>query len=249
MKLSMQTSRVTGAHKQDWEDLAKNDPLWAISSHAGKKGNKWNRDEFFATGVREIADVLSIARAIGLPKQKKRALDFGCGVGRLTRALAAKFEQAVGVDISAGMISQAKAWTPECRVIELKDFDFPKSSFDFIYTSHVLQHQPSVALARDYIVKMIEALVPGGLLVFQLPCHLPFRNRLQPRRRAYWALRCLGISPEKLLSLGLQPIRMIALSQAEVTHAVEERGARVLHVEQESATSNLYYCGFWDQAG
>ena len=38
----------------------------------------------------------------------QRALDFGCGVGRLTRALGMRFESAFGVDISAGMVEQAQ---------------------------------------------------------------------------------------------------------------------------------------------
>ena len=40
--------------------------------------------------------------------RRDRALDFGCGVGRLTRALGTRFESALGVDISAGMIEQAR---------------------------------------------------------------------------------------------------------------------------------------------
>ena len=30
-----------------WEDLAKQDPLWAILSVPAKKGGKWNLEEFF----------------------------------------------------------------------------------------------------------------------------------------------------------------------------------------------------------
>ena len=47
------------------------------------------RDEFFATGEREVGKRLADAAEIGLPRRYGRALDFGCGLGRTARALAA----------------------------------------------------------------------------------------------------------------------------------------------------------------
>ena len=37
-------------HRQDWEHLAETDPLWAVLTHPGRKGGRWDVDEFFATG-------------------------------------------------------------------------------------------------------------------------------------------------------------------------------------------------------
>ena len=94
-------------HRQDWEHLAEIDPLWAVLTLRGRKGGRWDVDEFFATGEAEVGHVISIAETLGRPARAERALDFGCGVGRLTRALGARFESALGVDISAGMVDQA----------------------------------------------------------------------------------------------------------------------------------------------
>ena len=55
------------------------------------------------------ATVLGHAQHLGRPLRHGTALDFGCGVGRLTHALAPHFERTYGVDVSSTMIEQAQA--------------------------------------------------------------------------------------------------------------------------------------------
>ena len=95
-------------HRQDWDHLAEIDPFWAVLTRRGRKGGRWDVDEFFATGEAEVAHVSSVAGKLGRPARAARALDFGCGVGRLTRALGTRFDAALGVDISAVMVERAK---------------------------------------------------------------------------------------------------------------------------------------------
>lgn len=94
--------------REDWEDLAKFDPYWAILADGKKKFHKWNLDEFFQTRQQEIESVLRTAEGLSRPARKQKALDFGCGVGRLTRALALHFDSVIGVDLSETMIATAK---------------------------------------------------------------------------------------------------------------------------------------------
>ena len=54
-------------HRHDWEELAAYDPLWAVLTRPGKRGGRWDRDEFFATGETEIAGVVVAADQLGLP--------------------------------------------------------------------------------------------------------------------------------------------------------------------------------------
>lgn len=96
--------------KRDWNKLGRKDPLWAIITWPEKKGRRWRPDEFFETGKREIAAVLEYTVSLGLPLNLKRALDFGCGVGRLTPALAAHFDHVAGVDIAASMLQTARKY-------------------------------------------------------------------------------------------------------------------------------------------
>src|SRR5579859_2538798 len=145
--------------QRNWEGLAQSDPLWAICTDPRKRNNQWTREEFFATGRKEIETVLGYAAAIGICiDQTSPALDFGCGVGRLTRALAEYFPECVGVDISPTMISLAREMNrdlPNCRFqlsddIQLKSLQ--DHYFGFIYTSLVLQHIAEPC-SHQYIVE------------------------------------------------------------------------------------------------
>src|ERR1700748_2655980 len=106
--------------KSDWESLAQRDALGAILTDESKSGGKWDVTEFMATGDVEIETVLQHLEGIGLPPDPGgTVLDFGCGVGRLTQALARRFPSCVGIDISQQMIQQAQALNqyPHCRYV------------------------------------------------------------------------------------------------------------------------------------
>src|SRR6202012_2024892 len=106
--------------KRDWESLAQRDAMAAILTDESKSGGKWDVTEFMATGDAEIETVLQHLEAIGLqPDLRGTALDFGCGVGRLTQALARRFRSSVGVDISHEMIAQANTLNQyeHCRYV------------------------------------------------------------------------------------------------------------------------------------
>ena len=160
--------------QQHWDRFGRKDPLWAIVAWPEKKGNKWQLDEFFETGVREIATVVESAEGLNIDLKRRRALDFGCGVGRLTQALANHFDEVVGVDIAPSMVKLARKYNrhgSKCTY-HLNETDdlrlFPDKTFDFVYTNIVLQHMLPV-YAKSYIREFLRVLVPNGLLIFQLP--------------------------------------------------------------------------------
>jgi SAM-dependent methyltransferase len=106
-----------------------------------------------------------------------RALDFGCGVGRLTQALAGKFSECDGVDIAPSMIARANElnrFGNRCRyhVNDRNDLAlFGDDVFDLIYSDIVLQHIPP-EFGAAYIRDFTGVLAPGGVLVFQIPSHV-----------------------------------------------------------------------------
>ena len=226
-------------HKQDWERLAEVDPLWAVLTAPDQKGGAWDVDAFFATGEAEIAHVSSVLNGLGRPSALTgRALDFGCGVGRLTRALGSRYELAVGVDISEAMVAQARRLNesfPRCefRVNAAPDLgQFETDSFDFVYSSIVLQHVPSAAEIERYVTEFLRLARPKGLVVFGIPRHISFPYSLQPRRRLYGLLRRLGVSEEWMLRrTPLTPMRMTVVTEAAVRRLLEEQGATLLHAE------------------
>jgi SAM-dependent methyltransferase len=215
-----------------WDDLATVDPLWAVLSAEGKRNGGWDLDEFFATGETDVAGLLATAEELGRPARRERALDFGCGVGRLTRALARHFDEAVGIDLSAEMTTQARRLNANTPNVTFATADEPPAGdFDLVVANLVLQHLPSKALARVYMRRLIEAARPDGLVVFQLPSRLPLAQRIQPRRRVYAALRRLGVGPQRLHAAGLHPVRMLALPEADVRETVERAGATIARTE------------------
>jgi len=181
--------------KEHWNCFGQSDPLWAILTEPSKKNRQWDLDEFFETGRSEIFDALKRASALpfgfglhpGLEQvrqggewrecpqiRKGKALDFGCGVGRLTQAMCLFFEQCHGVDIAPAMIELARQYNrygSRC-IYHLNDQPhlkiFRSSMFDFVYSNIVLQHMETV-YSRKYIREMVRVLAPGGMLVFQVP--------------------------------------------------------------------------------
>jgi SAM-dependent methyltransferase len=156
--------------KNAWEGLAERDALNAILTDESKAGGKWDVAEFMATGDAEIDTVMSHLATIGhLPDFTGAALDFGCGVGRLTQALARRFASCVGVDISQQMIQQAESLNqyPHCRYVasSTAGLPFEDASFSFIYSNIVLQHVPR-PLAKNYLREFVRVLAPAGILVF-----------------------------------------------------------------------------------
>jgi ubiquinone/menaquinone biosynthesis C-methylase UbiE len=226
------TDRLAQSRKH-WDDLGRLDPFHAILSRPGTRLGRWDLDEFFATGQREIADLMEYAARIGLPKERNRALDFGCGVGRLTQPLAEYFEECTGVDISDSMVRRAKelSKSEKCHFLlnDRPTLPFPNHHFDLIYTSIVLQHVPQKTLIRRYISEFVRTLKKDGLLVMQIPSHIKLRNRLQPKRRLYELLRGIGVSESYLYqALRLTPMLMNFLPEPEVFSVVEAAAGRVL---------------------
>jgi ubiquinone/menaquinone biosynthesis C-methylase UbiE len=198
-----------------------------------------------------VAAVLDRAERLGRPLHRRHALDFGCGVGRLTRALGTRFDSVLGVDISAGMIEQAERYNdayPACAFRLNTDTDLRQldsASFDFVYSNIVLQHLPSVVEIAGYLDELIRVTQPDGLTVFGLANRVPFPYSLQGRRRVYALLRRLGVSESWMLRrTSLTPMRMTWMPHRDVLRVLEEGGAKLLAVEATAeglAPGRRYY--------
>jgi len=179
--------------KNDWEHLAERDALWAILTDSRKVGGKWEVAEFMATGVDEIDTVMCHLARIGqVPDASGAVLDFGCGVGRLTQALAPHFASCVGVDISEQMVQKAKALNqfPHCRYVvnAQPQLPFADGTFSFIYSNIVLQHVPP-RFAEGYLREFVRVLAPGGVLVFGVQDSCAGASPLMTRLRQIVRLR------------------------------------------------------------
>jgi 2-polyprenyl-3-methyl-5-hydroxy-6-metoxy-1,4-benzoquinol methylase len=238
--------------RRDWESIADNDALWGILSAENKRGGKWSLDEFFKTGINEINNLVEIKiKELEIVLNWNNALDFGCGVGRLTQAMATYFKHCYGVDISSKMIELANKYNKygeKCTYIVNNSDNlkiFSSDFFDFIYTTITLQHMARTNI-KSYLEEFIRTLQPKGILVFQLISHLPLRYRLQPTRRLFSVLKKLGFSEQFLFSkLKLCPIRMSFIAESELVDFIRTLNGVVLKINSSKldngVISNFYF--------
>jgi SAM-dependent methyltransferase len=223
--------------KQAWDDLALEDPLWAVLTRAGKSGRRWDVDDFFNTGTREIAGVMGRMRTLDIDIPRRTALDFGCGVGRIAQALCRYFDRVAGVDISPEMVRIAETLNRRGRVCSYRCNHAPNlelfddGEFDFVYSSITLQHM-SPELGRCYLGEFLRLLSPNGMLVFQMPSH-PARTLrgLAKESLPPWLLSHL----RRRGSLYEPRIAMHCTPKRQIEDFLTGHGAVLLHVERDRA--------------
>ena len=129
---------------------------------------------FFALGE-HFADVLVDPVLASRPIRRERALDHGCGVGRVTRALGKRFATVVGLDVSGEMVRRARELHPTGEFPNLSfaeteghRFGLPPASFDFVFSYEVFQHMPSRAVIRESLAEIGHVLRGDGLALIHL---------------------------------------------------------------------------------
>jgi len=104
------------------------------------------------------------------------ALDVGCGVGRMTFAMAQDFSKVVGIDVSEVMIGKAQRYRDD---LDIKNAEFfanngtdltliSDNSIDFVFSYIALQHCPSSKQVLMYIKEFSRILKPEGVCLFQV---------------------------------------------------------------------------------
>jgi 2-polyprenyl-3-methyl-5-hydroxy-6-metoxy-1,4-benzoquinol methylase len=155
----------------DWEQLALLDPYWAVLTQDEFRRANFgteSRAAFFASGEHNIRETFQTIRTHLDPTfAPRRALDFGCGVGRLILPLAKRCASVVGVDVSDSMLQEAAS---NCRAIGASNVELVKGDdnlsairgqFDLVHTLIVLQHIPIVR-GEQIFRRLVELVSPGG---------------------------------------------------------------------------------------
>jgi len=222
--------------RTSWEAFARHDPLWAIVSVPDKRGNRWNLEEFFRNGAIELAHAINALQAGGVALPRGRALDFGCGVGRLTQALAERFDEVDGVDISASMVAQANEYNRHGARVRYHEsaasrLPFADASFDFVFTKIVLQHV-AVDLQRAYVREFLRVAKDGGLVVFQTVAR---------------ALSGAGSHFESLVETpdGTYTIDMNVFPRHDVEATLAAGGGRLVHTYTDASAGDAYESRFY----
>lgn len=170
------------SYADDWQRNAEIDAFGVILVDPIYYGGKWDVAEFFATGEEEIGRVFKFMERKSIIVPTGPFLDFGCGIGRITKALRKKYGNGFGIDIAPKMIELA------CEYVDGVEFfvnqtdslgQFSDNSIGFIYSHIVLQHIPNIYQKR-YLEEFLRILKPGGLAVFQIPIQLVNPKQVKP---------------------------------------------------------------------
>lgn len=217
-----------------WERMGHVDPLWAVMSYPEQRGGKWDLDEFLAAGVKDLAFVRDLLDLHGV-SLGQRVLDFGCGVGRLSKALSEHVPSVVGVDIAGSMLKIARELNPdreraEFRQIDGRQLPFADDSFDSAISLTVLQHSPpQIQIAA--LAELVRVVRPGGLVVVQAVS-------------APWTREPLGAQVcQAEISVIETPTAMRPGTAGRVRARVTNRGTAAWPVDEEIRLGNHWRTG------
>ena len=175
--------------RSDWDRRARENAQHFIAC-----GHSDTDDAFWASGRRELEQL--ILHDVEL-EPGARALEIGCGMGRLLRPLSERVGKAFGVDISAEMIERARRALADRGNVEVfvtsgRLDPFADASLDFVFSFIVFQHIPTKKAVARYIGEAARVLKGQGVFRFQVDG--------RPRRKSSAADTWVGVwyEPEEL---------------------------------------------------
>jgi SAM-dependent methyltransferase len=210
-----------------WSALGEAEPHWSVLTQDRYRADRIadNRAEFMASGEGYARLIVGMLARHGIaPADLPRAVEFGCGVGRITIPLARRFAHVTGCDISAGHLAAARAAGTEAGAANLAWWHvgpaalLPEPSWDFWTSQLVLQHNPP-PLIRHILQRAFAGLAPGGVALFQVPSHM--------RGYRFDLAKYLAMPPR-------QGMEMHALPQRAVLDLAADAGLRLIELRDDT---------------
>jgi ubiquinone/menaquinone biosynthesis C-methylase UbiE len=198
--------------RADWNARAREDAHYYVAF--GRRDQ--DDGEFLSTAVDVIRDLEGELKRF--PQKPQRALEIGCGPGRLMRPMSRHFGEIHGVDVSDEMIAQAKQklrdipWAHTHAASGSDLAQFPDNHFDFVYSYAVFQHIPSAEVVFSYLRETVRVLKPGGFARLQI-------NGLPKSAKAYTTWEGVRISADEVHQFTREHgIRLLSLTGVETQY-------------------------------
>ncbi|MGX7952492.1 class I SAM-dependent methyltransferase [Tsuneonella sp. HG249] len=188
---------------QDWKAFGEENPYFGVLSrpeYSGRTLAEPLRDEFFASGDVHVRQLIEVLKNLFGDIAIGNALDFGCGVGRITQAMGREFDSVVGLDIAPGMLAEARRNAlANCQenltyANSLDQNFLQPESYDLVHSYIVLQHIP-VACGEPIIEQLIKSVRAGGIGALHmtiLPATGRFKSSLRNFVKRNRVLRTFG---------------------------------------------------------
>lgn len=172
-----------------WDERARENALYFVDNRLDYADP--DAERFWAQGERDLEHMFEMLEVDVSPTDV--VADIGCGVGRLTRAIAARAEQVIAVDVSEEMLAQAREQNGHLTNVDWVHGDgtslapLPDGSVDACISLVVFQHIPDPQVTLEYVREMGRVLKPAGWAAFQVSTdpsiHRPRRRSLAERAR------------------------------------------------------------------
>jgi SAM-dependent methyltransferase len=155
-----------------WIAYGRDDPYFGVLAHeeySRENLSDASLERFFQSGEDAVAELISSIGDAGIRMPNGRALDIGCGVGRLIIPLSTRFKEVVGVDVSRGMLDESARNIAKRRLTNISlCTTIPEQEFDFVHSVLVFQHIDANR-GTDMIMRSWVKLAAGGVLAVQIP--------------------------------------------------------------------------------
>lgn len=162
-----QENSVSERMRADWNQRARQDAHYYVAFG----GRDQDEAAFDATASEVLPSIETELKRFPKNANRRawRALEIGCGPGRLVKPMSRHFGEIHGVDVSDEMILLARqrlANIPHAHFHATNGASlaqFADESFDFVYSYAVFQHIPSREVVLEYMREIRRVLKPGGI--------------------------------------------------------------------------------------
>jgi SAM-dependent methyltransferase len=161
---------VDRATRRFWDRRAREDAFFFVDSRLDY--GEPDLDRFWAEGERAVDDLLG---RLGVElAESDDVVEIGCGVGRLTRTIAARARSVRAIDVSPRMLELAREHNPGLDGVDWIAGDgvslapLADASADACVSHVVFQHIPDPEITYGYVREIGRVLRPGGWAAFQV---------------------------------------------------------------------------------
>lgn len=173
-------ARLVARIEASWTAFGETDPHWSVLTQPAYRRDRIaaTAPEFYRTGDKMVDRLAAMFARAGADFAAVRdVIDYGCGVGRVSAALARRGRRVTGVDISAPHLAAAREHATGAgldagfvHLARLADIDaLPET--DLFLSVIVLQHNPPPVMA-EILRRGLARVRPGGFAWLQLPTYM-----------------------------------------------------------------------------